>query len=200
MWMKNKVRASHSTFVMFFASCSARLGLGDAASSVPHVLWNAPTASSGSQWLSLCLPAWNLTYPWHLLLLKPLSEGCCFFPHSLNCTATSHFPSQTKADPFLDTLHSVFLPRLPACSIPPYHCPASPLPWPSFRGYPGSRLSALAPILLSFLVVLGPLCWESIQLLLLGSFTSSDQVTFSSFTSVTHTSRLHPEYFSTTGS
>lgn len=53
---ENKVRVGHFPLRHVFPlPALPALVLVMQPPSVPHVLWNAPTASSGSQWLSLCL-------------------------------------------------------------------------------------------------------------------------------------------------
>lgn len=139
-----------------------------------------------------------MTYPGHLLLLKPPQEGCCFFPHSLDCTATSHFPSQTATP--LWTLFLCFaavsLPA-PCLLYPSSSLSALPCLGPHFSAWLTVIRFGPNPAVLSLLSS-SPVWRIHPAVLLLGSFASSDPVTFASLHFHDPHFRLHPEHFSTT--
>lgn len=140
-------------------------------------------------------PAWNLTYPWHLLLLKPLKKA----------VASSHTPwtalplptSPLRPWPLSGHSSSVLL----SVSSPALVSPSSLSAPPALAliSVPGSRLSAgpnpASPSLLSS----SPVLRIHPALLLLGSF-ASPQIQWHSPHSYFHDLHfgLHPEYFSTT--
>lgn len=185
MWMKIKWELVISPFVMFirFLLCPPwswwrSLPLCPTSSGMrpqPHLVHSGcPSVSCLKPDLPRALASPEALSR-RLLLLPTLPGLRCHFPLPLS-----------DRDCFLDTL-PLFCSRLPACSIPPHHCPRSPAL--ALISVPGSRLSALAPILLSCPCCPRPLCGESIQPCCFW-VPSPPQMQWHSphFTSVTHTS------------